>query len=131
MFNGIACYCIVFHCFVWCCKVLHGIAWYCVVMRIKDLLRKLQFLRKGEQLLWEPIDQRNGNRGALSGLGPTRHPPPPIRSIRSAFTFRGEHKQVLSRKRCSTWQYLICPNTMISNRTSGQCKMSKSDTKCA
>ena len=55
-------------------------------LRIKDLLRKLQFLKKGEQLLWEPIDQRNGNRGALSGLGPTRHPPPPIRSIGSAFT---------------------------------------------
>ena len=36
-------------------------------LRIKDLLRKLQFLRKGEQLLWEPIDQRSGNRGALSG----------------------------------------------------------------
>ena len=64
-------------------------------LRIKDLLRKLQFLRKGEQLLWEPIDQRNGNRGALSGLGPTRHPPPPIRSIRSAFTFHKHSSNIL------------------------------------
>ena len=47
----------------------------------------------GEQLLWEPIDQRNGNRGALSGLGPTRHPTPPIRSIRSAFTNVGRKGQ--------------------------------------
>ena len=39
--------------------------------RIKDLLRKLQFLRKGEQLLWEPIDQRNGDRVAQSVLGTT------------------------------------------------------------
>ena len=42
-----------------------------VGLRIKDLLRKLQFLRKGEQLLWEPIDQRRGDRVAQSGLGPT------------------------------------------------------------